>query len=218
MTPDQSDDVERKTLDNGVLPMFPLGSVLFPGMLLPLQVFEPRYREMIGHCIEHEMGFGVTLIERGSEVGGGDVRTSIGCAAAILHSVAHPTGEWTVVCMGTERIVIDEWLEDNPYPRAVASARPDPPSNAADAEHVRDVERQLRTLLALAVEVGAWTVPLDTELSDDPVLASYQLGALSPIGAFDRHRLLSAPDVSSRLALLGELLNEQDELLRSGLG
>ena len=60
------------------LPMFPLGTVLLPGAPLPLQVFEPRYRGLTHDCLAGVPEFGVVLIERGSEVGGGDVRTNVG--------------------------------------------------------------------------------------------------------------------------------------------
>ncbi|MEY2464632.1 MAG: ATP-dependent Lon protease, partial [Acidimicrobiaceae bacterium] len=65
------------------LPMFPLGTVLFPSVFLPLHVFEPRYREMTRHCLDTQREFGVVLIERGSEVGGDDVRTQVGTVARI---------------------------------------------------------------------------------------------------------------------------------------
>jgi Lon protease-like protein len=65
------------------LPMFPLGTVLLPGGVMPLHVFEPRYRQMIKDCMASDAEFGVTLIERGSEVGGGDVRSEVGTVARI---------------------------------------------------------------------------------------------------------------------------------------
>ena len=62
------------------MPMFPLGSVLLPGVVLPLHVFEPRYQQLVRDCLEtDEHEFGVVLIDRGSEVGGGDSRTDVGC-------------------------------------------------------------------------------------------------------------------------------------------
>ena len=60
------------------VPMFPLGTVLLPGGILPLHVFEDRYRELTEYCLGNQTSFGVVLIERGHEVGGGDVRASVG--------------------------------------------------------------------------------------------------------------------------------------------
>ena len=68
--------------------MFPLGTVLVPHQLLPFQVFEPRYRVLVEHCLTTDRRFGVVLIERGSEVGGGDVRFDVGTVAEIGESVA----------------------------------------------------------------------------------------------------------------------------------
>ncbi|MGZ4700329.1 MAG: LON peptidase substrate-binding domain-containing protein, partial [Ilumatobacteraceae bacterium] len=68
-----------------IVPMFPLGTVLLPGVVLPLHVFEPRYQQLVRDCLdasEHE--FGVVLIDRGSEVGGGDSRLPIGVIARLV--------------------------------------------------------------------------------------------------------------------------------------
>ena len=119
-------------------PMFPLGSVLTPGMVLPLHVFEPRYRRLVGDCLEGDGEFGVVLIERGSEVGGGDVRSMVGTMAAIADSSALPDGRWAVVAVGTRRIAVEQWLDDDPYPRAVVRDWPDPEAGpGSDAEPTR---------------------------------------------------------------------------------
>jgi len=80
--------------------MFPLGMVLFPGQILPLHVFEPRYRAMVQDCLAGDQHFGVVLIERGSEVGGQDVRTDVGTRARILESEELPDGRWVLATVG----------------------------------------------------------------------------------------------------------------------
>ena len=105
--------------------MFLLGSVLLPSMLLPLHVFEDRYRLMIEHVLAGDGTFGVTMIERGSEVGGHDVRAAVGCTARVLDAEQQPDGRWHLVAVGTERISVDEWLPDDPFPRAMVSSLPD---------------------------------------------------------------------------------------------
>jgi Lon protease-like protein len=105
--------------------MFPLGTVLVPGGLLPLHVFEPRYRRMVADCLAGDRRFGVVLIERGSEVGGGDVRTDVGTMARIVQAEEAPDGRWGLVALGVERIRVDAWLPDDPYPRAETSEWPD---------------------------------------------------------------------------------------------
>ena len=72
--------------------MFPLGTVLFPGAVLPLHVFEPRYRALVRDCLAGDREFGVVLIERGSEVGGGDVRVEVGTVARIVQVAEPPDG------------------------------------------------------------------------------------------------------------------------------
>src|SRR5262249_51200285 len=106
-------------------PMFPLGSVLFPTLYLPLHVFEERYRLMVHHCLDGDRRFGVVLIERGHEVGGGDVRTMVGTMAQILEAAETPDGRWAVGAVGTHRVRVHRWLDDSPYPRADVEEWPD---------------------------------------------------------------------------------------------
>lgn len=196
-------------------PMFPLGSVLTPGMVLPLHVFEPRYRRLVGDCLEADGEFGVVLIERGSEVGGGDVRAMAGTMAAIADSSALPDGRWAVVAIGTRRIAVDQWLDDDPYPRAVVRDWPDTEPGADLVDAVGAVVDRLRRLLALAVEMGATGVPLDVAFDDDPVVAAGQLVAVSPVGPADRQRLLVADGPDQRMAMLASLLDEEAATLRA---
>ncbi len=123
--------------------MFPLGNVVLPGELLPLNVFEPRYRQLVLDCLAAEVPeFGVVLIERGSEVGGGDVRTSIGTVARIVRVVPLGSGRFEVVAAGVRRVTVLEWLSDDPYPRGDVESWPD--AGPADAELVRaEIERLL---------------------------------------------------------------------------
>ena len=200
------------------LPMFPLGSVLLPGMVLPLHVFEDRYRAMLRDCMAGSREFGVTLIERGSEVGGGDIRAMAGCIARIVQAEELPDGRWALVAVGTERVRVHGWLPDDPYPLAEVEDWPDVPSAdpvAAVASYEARVA-QLRRVLAIAVELGAEADPM-VELADDAEIGTFQIGILSPIGPLDRHRLLTAPGVDERLVLLEELLDDQELILRSRL-
>lgn len=101
--------------------MFPLGSVLFPGLGLPLRVFEPRYRKMIADCLDGDSSFGVVLIERGSEVGGGEVRLRVATVARILDVSLQDDGTLGVFAVGTGRVEVLEWLPDAPYPAAIVT-------------------------------------------------------------------------------------------------
>src|SRR3954470_22385328 len=99
-----------------VMPMFPLGTVLFPHALLPLRVFEPRYRLMTERVLRGDREFGVVLIERGSEVGGGDVRFGVGTVARIVRSQPLPDGGYALATVGIRRLRVVSWLADDPYP------------------------------------------------------------------------------------------------------
>lgn len=212
--------------------MFPLGSVLVPGMILPLHVFEPRYRRLVHDCLDGDGEFGVVLIERGSEVGGGDVRTDVGTVARIVQADELPDGRFVVGAVGVRRIRVTRWLEDDPYPRAEVADWPDVPAaddekadqggagedaSAGPAPGSEEVAALLRRTAALRSELGEPAPPLDLELSDDRVVAGYQATALAPLGPADRQALLGAPTLSSRFELLRDLLADQVELLQARL-
>jgi uncharacterized protein len=198
--------------------MFPLGSVLFPTMVLPLHIFEPRYRELIRDVLDGGGEFGVCLIERGSEVGGADVRTGIGTVARVHEASELPDGRWAVIALGDRRLRVERWLDDDPYPRAEVDDLPDPAPGAEEIASLPQVVHQLRTALAKAAEVGDAVAPATVELSGDPVLASHQAAALAPIAILDRQTLLAAPSVGLRLARLDALLADAIEVLDLRLG
>lgn len=193
-------------------PMFPLGSVLFPGLVLPLHVFEPRYRALVHDVLAGDREFGVCLIERGAEVGGGDVRTDIGTVAQVHEAEELPDGRWALVAIGVRRIRVSRWLPDDPYPRAEVDDLPDPLPTAEEVALLEPVVARLRTALAKAVELGDTRVPATIELADDPVVASHQAAALAPIATIDQHGLLAASSVGARLARLDQLLAEAIDL------
>jgi uncharacterized protein len=200
-----------------VTPMFPLGTVLLPGMLLPLHVFEPRYRQMVEDCRAGDGTFGVVLIERGSEVGGGDVRTDVGTLARLIQGRQLPDGRWVLAAVGERRLRVERWLPDDPYPRAEAEAWPDELGDPEDPGHRDRVVMLWRRAAALVRELGRPAPPLDLDLVDDPTIASYQAVAAAPLGEADRQDLLAAPTVGRRWAMLDELLVDQIELLAAQL-
>jgi Lon protease-like protein len=210
-----------------VAPMFPLGTVLVPGMVLPLHVFEPRYRALVDDSRkQHDGTFGVVLIERGSEVGGGDVRTDVGTLARIVRAEELPDGRWILGVLGVHRIRVERWLPDDPYPRAEihqwAEQLQEPADVARGAtggatDDRGEVTTLLRRAAALRREMGEPAPPLDLELADDPVVAGYQAAVVAPLGPADRQTLLAAPTVPARWRLLRELLLDQIDLLQARL-
>ncbi|MCD9623058.1 LON peptidase substrate-binding domain-containing protein [Rhabdothermincola salaria] len=205
------------TQEPTVLPMFPLGSVLFPGMALPLHVFEPRYRTLVDDCLAGEPEFGVVLIERGSEVGGGDLRRDVGTVARIVEAVRFDDGRWGLGCVGVRRVRVDHWLPDDPYPRAEIADWEDEQVGPAATDLLVEVTARLRQVLAATAELGLPAAPATLELADDPVLASYQASALAPFGPADHHDLLAEPGPEARLAHLRHLLVEETEYLERRL-
>ena len=147
--------------------MFPLGTVLFPSAVLPLHVFEPRYQALVRHCLATEPEFGVVLIERGNEVGGGDVRSAVGTVARIVQLAELDGGRFALVAVGVRRMRVQAWLPDDPYPRADVDDWDDPAAPDGDDElhdlHDRTVAR-LRRTLAFATEAGASVASATSEV------------------------------------------------------
>jgi len=196
------------------LPMFPLGSVALPGVALPLQVFEPRYRALVMTCLTDDRLFGSVLIDRGSEVGGGDQRGDVGTLIRIIQSEELPDGRWAVVGVGIERLRVVEWLPDDPFPRCIAEAWPDgEPTNQTPEL----VGRTLDATLGLMVRLGVDRSELGSrpELDPDPSIASFQLAALSPLGPLDRLQALETADPDSRLRFLLASIEEQTAMLEA---
>jgi Lon protease-like protein len=199
--------------------MFPLGSVLLPSMWLPLRVFEPRYRQLTRDVLAGDGTFGVVMIERGSEVGGGDVRTDVGCRARVVRAEELGGGQWGLLCVGVERMRVREWLSDDPYPRAVVDPWPDEPAEQGPGDEdawARVLER-FGEVRRLAAELGLPGALDDVDLDPDPAMASYQVALASPLGALDRHRVLASPSRAARLGLLEEQLDDAVVLLRARL-
>jgi Lon protease-like protein len=224
--------------------MFPLGSVLLPGGLLPLHVFEPRYRDMIRDCLrsDDEPEFGQVLITHGWETGGGDDRALVGTVARMMQVEALDENRYALIAVGTRRIRINAWLPDDPYPIADVDDWPDVDPDAPGlALQVAASHARVRAALALAAQVadrelgdhdgddqdgdgqdgdgrkgedGGAVRTDDTAISDDPLLATYHLAALAPIGPADRHRLLAAEGPVRRLDLLDEILDDVEAMLK----
>ena len=187
------------------LPICPLGSVLFPSMPLALRVFEERYLAMLARVLQEEPSeFGVVLIERGQEVGGGEKRFDVGTIARIAQ-METAEGFIAMLAHGTRRFRVIEWLPDDPYPRALV-AELDPFDWDDSLDGTRDrVEQTVRRALAVGAEFGEVAYSATVELEDDPVDAAWQLAAIAPLGEMDQLQLL-------RSQTLPGLFNELEDL------
>jgi hypothetical protein len=198
--------------------MFPLGTVLFPYGVLPLHVFEPRYRLLTEHCLAGDGCFGVVLIERGSEVGGGDIRFDVGTVARIVRAGQLPDGRYVLATVGIQRLRVREWLPDDPYPQADVELLDDPATagdaTADGAARCDAVARLLRRVLGLRAELGEPVTGLEVELTaDDLTRAAYEASALAPLGPLDAQALLELDDPVARLARLEDQLTDEARLL-----
>jgi Lon protease-like protein len=205
-----------------VIAVFPLGTVVFPTTVLPLQLFEPRYLALIEDLIAPGAGepdFGIVLIERGSEVGGGDVRGTVGTVVRLVEAVRRPDGTWVIAVAGIRRFQVQRWLPDDPYPRAETSAVDDiGPWDGSCDQLLTDATRAVRRALALAAELGDPGASMGFDLDGDPSVASWQLCALAPLGPMDRQQLLETDEPARRLRRLISMATEMAAVLEYRLG
>ncbi|WP_089909622.1 LON peptidase substrate-binding domain-containing protein [Leifsonia sp. 21MFCrub1.1] len=190
-------------------PMFPLGSVLFPFVPIPLRVFEPRYLTMVGRLLdEDEPEFGVVLIERGPEAGGGDQRASVGTMARLVSAAAR-ADDLLIIAVGTRRVTVERWVDDDPYPQAELSTLPDLEWSEELAPLRTEAEAVVRRVIARVADPDS---DADIELADDPVAAVWQLAAIAPLGEYDRYTLLRSTSMGGLLRQLIDLTIEAEEL------
>jgi Lon protease-like protein len=196
-------------------PMFPLGSVLFPSMPLPLRVFEPRYLALLSDILPDEPSeFAVVLIERGSEVGGGEHRFTVGTVAQITDLDA--SEDFVVlIAEGTRRVEVTRWLEDDPYPKAELRVLDDLVWSDALGPLRNRAEVAVRALLEFATELTGEGWPSDIQLADDPIAACWQLAAVAPLGPLDQVELLASPDVATLLIRLIDFVAGAEESFRA---
>lgn len=193
--------------------MFPLQSVLVPGGTLPLRIFEPRYAALVRDCLaDPEPTFGVVLIRRGWEVGGGDARNDVGVLARIIDHVDLGMGQYQVLAIAGERIRVVRWLPDDPYPRAVVAAWPDEPGPPVGPEQIGGlVDRILalyrRVAEARRVELQPGVLAVSPEVAEDPARHLYALAERVPMGQADRYAVLAAPTLADRVGALAEAID-----------
>ncbi len=192
--------------------MFPLGAVVLPSELVTLQILEPRYLTLIKELSIGEDQFGVVLIERGSEVGGGDTRSDLGTLVRVGDIQRISKDRLSLTAVGVSRIRILEWLPERPYPIAVVDDFSDQDLHTAGesslVERYEEFGGRVRGVLEELSESAQLVLDSGFEYVDDPRLGTFQLGALLPLSHYDRQRLLVQNTVAGRLDLLDELLIE----------
>lgn len=197
------------------IPLFPLGTVLFPGAVLPLHIFEERYRLLVRDLLAgpEPRRFGVVAIELGHEVGAGAARrlADVGCTAVVHRVVPHQDGRFDLVTVGEERFRVTSVDEAPPYPRATVTPLPDEAGSAADgpaAQVGRLFRRYLRQLADAGRQLAGSIDP-----PADPVRLSYFVADALIVGRGHKQRLLEAPDAAARLRMEADLLARENGLL-----
>lgn len=203
------------------IPLFPLGTVLFPGLVLPLHIFEERYRRLIGDLLEdpahgptgEPRRFGVVAIKLGHEVGDGAAREleTVGCTAEIQAVTSHEDGRYDVVTAGDRRFRIDGIDRSRPYLQAEVTMLPDEAGPQAEllVDHVSALFRGYCERLAQ----GGADIALPDELPTDPVRLSFLVGAAMILDHRDKQTLLEAENAAARLEIERELLRRENRLL-----
>jgi Lon protease-like protein len=212
-----------------LLPLFPLSTVLFPGMRLPLHVFEDRYRQLVGdlETAPEPRRFGVIAIRKGREVGADGVTAlyETGCVAAIRQITPHPDGRFDLATVGTQRFRLLTLDRTRAYFQGQIEILPDEPvipdesvPAAAGAEAVARAaalaQAGFRAYLNALADRGGGVISI-ADLPDEPVLLSYVIGAAMIIDLPERQSLLTAHDALRRLRLERSLLTRETGILRA---
>src|ERR1700757_2325698 len=200
--------------------MFPPESAVLPKQDLPLRVFEPRYVALGRPCVEVGDPFGVVLIARGREVGGGDTRCDVGVLSRITECVDHGFDRYSLGCRTGERIRVREWLSDDPSPRATIKLWPDEPGDPVTPSQLLEVEDRVTALFERIAEARGVQLPgrdvllgYDEAGADDAGQRLFALASRLPIGTADRYAVLSAPSAADRLVALSEAVDTVAEMV-----
>ena len=183
--------------------IFPLNTVLFPGGVLPLKIFEQRYLEMTKVCISEDRPFGVCLIKEGQETGTPAVPQEIGCLARIAQWDMRQLGVFHLLTEGTRRFrIVRSSVEKNGLIAAAIETLPFEPEVAPRDTLCSEV------LQAIIAKIGAEHFPAPHRF-DDAAWIGYRLSEVLPISLDAKQRLLQMSDPLARLSELSQILSEQ---------
>ncbi len=202
-----------------MLPLFPLGAVLYPGMLLPLHIFEERYRQLVQDLLDglEPRRFGVIAIRKGRETGVHGVHSlyEIGCTATLRRVERHDDGRFDIITVGTQRFRLRGLDETRPYLQGEVELLAEDVVDPVAAEPaVRVIQAAFRAYLDALTEWGGATVRIE-DLPDEPTLLSFIVAAAMVIDLPERQALLAEPDTLRRLGLQRALLSRETAMLRT---
>ncbi len=201
------------------LPLFPLGTVLFPGLLLPLHIFEDRYRQLVHDLLAEPepRRFGVLAIRKGRETGidGISALYQVGCTALVRQVFEHDDGRFDLVTVGTQRFRLADLDGSRPYLQGAVDLLPEKAGGGtAAARAARATADAFRAYLSALAARGATQLAIP-DLPDDPVQLSYLVAASMIIDLSDKQALLAEPDAAGRLAAERSILSRETTMLRS---
>ena len=204
------------------LALFPLNTVLFPGMPLHLHIFEPRYRIMIRHCLDSNQPFGVVLIHQGLEAYGPlATPVQIGCAARIIKTSPLKEGRMNLTAVGDERFRILKLNYEMPYLVGEVELVPlEKPSSIEIARGARQLAPWISQYLRLVNQVDPDQVPDlgSIDLPEDPLVLLYLAASILHVPAMEKQPLLEVTYANELLAQVGRLYRRETAVLRKELG
>ncbi len=186
------------------LPLFPLQAVLFPGATLPLHIFEPRYREMIGRCLEHEEAFGICLVLEGEEVGAPAIPHRVGTEASIIAAQRYGDGRYDIVVEGRRRFEVMTLDRARPYLRAEVRFLDE--SDGTEDPGLAEAVAKLFEGVLESLELSGQAVIDETWKDLDARSLSYKVAAALPVGEDAKQEILEIPDTAARLRRVAEAL------------
>lgn len=196
------------------MPLFPLNVVLFPGMVLPLHIFEPRYREMINRCVDENIPFGVVMIEEGQEVGATAVPHQIGTAARIARVERLGDGRMNITAVGTQRFRILELDHSRSYLQARVAQFPVVNGSTRLAQSmVQKVRPKIVEYVDMLGAASQTDLKLD-RLPEDPTTLAFLVAIALQVNNADKQKLLELPGIPEILDRERYLLSWEIMLLR----
>lgn len=201
-----------------MLPLFPLGTVLFPGLVLPLHVFEERYRQLVRDLLElpqQSQRFGVVCIREGREVGADGIRAlyEVGCVAQLSQVQAYDDGRYDLVTVGTSLFRLTALHDDRPYFTGEVEELADSPGDLAEARVLDPLVRAAFGQYVEQLGVASGSDIEHPELPDDPQVLGHLVGATMALDLADRQDLLEQPDGVARLRRGLSLLRRESGVL-----
>ncbi len=190
------------------IPLFPLNTVLFPGQLLPLHIFEARYRQMIGECMRLSQPFGVVLIREGDEIGETAEPFDVGTTAHIIQAEQLKDGRMNIVCVGKARFRIQHMNHDRPYLRGRIDFWPWMPFEADAARApIERVRQQLDRYVHLLSEMTQSNVQVD--LPAGPAALANMAAAVLQVNVQEKQQLLTTHSIGELLDRISTLLQRE---------